>query len=127
MLASLTDENAYIEKFKEFVSFEETLKRGESTSKLIDTWNRKKRNLAKNIVKDVIISNEFKHPAYTCYDAEMDECYQMANLEFIEYSREKIQMRQKTITCLLRHYQQDETTYNDLLEEFINLEEDFVA
>ena len=128
MLPSLTrDENIYIEKFKEFVSFEEMLKTGKSTSKFIHTWSRKKGNLAKNNANDFNNSNEFKHPDNTCFDAEMEECYKSANLEFIEYSREKIKIRQKSISCLLRHYHHDETTYHDLLEEFINLEEDFVA
>ena len=126
MLSNLRDESLYTENFKEFVDLEEIVKRGESISNLLKTWNERKRKKSKKIVKDVTDSNEIYRSVDAYFGIQGDRNYKMVKLGFTEHFREKIKTRQNIIRCLLQHYQRDNNMYYDLLEEFINLEEDFV-
>ena len=141
MLSNITDEKLYINCFKRFISFEETLKTGNDISNFLsnthlqtlscDNFNPKFRlkgrngKRAQHTVKENVSSDEAKFSTELTYGLEEDES--MAKLEFFGDFENRIDIRKKMLNRLLTHFENDEEMYNDSVEMFINVEEDLLV
>ena len=138
MLSNTSKESLYINCFQQFVSFEDALKNGDDISELVQNIAFKNHNSNSDkkgritasenyIVNEKLRSNEIKLCVQSNYELEDDEEDGMGKLNFAGNSENRIEMRKKMLNRLLQHFETDEDMYDECVEMFVNMEENFVV
>ena len=125
MISSVTDENNYIEHFTKLIRFEEAVKLDD------DTWRFFQKTLKmpiKGYIQDCIKETSSEDS----FSIETDNAFELkteSNNSFTPNFRgklkDRIDFRSDKLQHLLRLYK-DTNAYNEFLETFINMEEEFV-
>ena len=125
---SVQDEHIYIDNFKWFIRFEESAKTNSESLELFNERMQSKAYCAKNGNNKCIKSYKGKASTKQVYlDTKSNE-QRINNLKFHGEYKCRLHTRNEMINLLLKHCKcNDQDAYNDCLEIFIDMEEDFVA
>ena len=127
LLESVTDENLYCNYLKQFIEFEEAVKKGEDIWKMFSMKKGEKQKRSKNSVQNLVRSNEIILCTKLLCGIDKEGSDQFISLTFLGNLQDRIKMRKTMIIHLLTHYNNDENLYDEFVERFINMEEDLVA
>jgi hypothetical protein len=115
LISNINDEHLYLESFQKFISGDQTIKEDDRIPKL--RTNTKTENAVDN--KDLRFLSILKKDQQFIVDEKVKH-------NFRGYLRDRITFREKMIKKLLENYEGNEKLYEDILENFINMEEGFL-
>ena len=131
LLRYLKDEESYIENFKEFVTFEDSMKQGEDcTQHIIEEREERNREACSNKTNCDFKVEQLKQSItlqLECHeDEEVARHDRKACSIFSGDIIDRIRLRKEAITRLLKHSTDDEELYKECFEIFIDMEENFI-
>ena len=131
LLRDLEDENSYICSFKELITLEDSVKQGEvCVQNFIKEREERKRELCKNGQNGNIKAEHLRNSIVLqleCYEDEEVAWYEgKAFSMFSDNIKDRIRLRKDAINRLLKHSKDDEDIYEECLEMYIDMEENFI-
>ena len=127
LLINIPDEHLYITHFKELLCFEDAVKKGEGILAIFTKRRiQEKRGTIKTGKNTLLKPNQLGSYIELQISQDIYSIDGIYNLEFYGDFQERIKSRKEMIDRLLKHYKNDEDTYNNCLEAFIDMEEQFV-
>jgi len=128
LLASVQNEDTYIDNFKWLIRFEDAVKRNNEGLGLFEERMITKGYCEKNTDQEWLHSYQRKANTKQIYlEIESSEPV-IKNMKFVGDFQSRVYMRNEMIARLLKHYKDDDKyIYNDCVEMLIDMEEDFVA
>ena len=121
---SLKDEASYIEHFKELVTFEDSMKQGENCAKYF-IEEREREKTTYDFKVDQL--KKLKNVQLECYEDEEVAWYERKTLSmFSDDIKDRIRLRKEALKRLLKHSKDDEDMYEECLEMYIDMEENFI-
>ena len=131
LLKALEDENSYICHFKELITLEDSVKQGkicvrnffeerEERKRELCTGNPRGHFKAEQLRNSIVLQLE-------CHEDEEVAWYERKPLPmFSDDINDRIRLRKEAINRLLKHSKDDEDVYEECLEMYIDMEENFI-
>ena len=131
LLKDLEDENSYICNFKELITLEDSVKQGEvCVQNFIEEREERKSELCKNGQNDDFKAEQLRNSIVLqleCYEDEEVAWYEgKAFSMFSDDIKDRTRLRKEAINRLLKHSKDDEDVYQECLEMYIDMEENFI-
>ena len=131
LLSDVEDENSYIFYFKELITLEDSVKQGEAyIQNFIEEREERKRELYTNNQNDDFKAERLRNSIVLqleCYeDEEVAWNEGKAFPMFSDDFNDRIRLRKEAISRLLKHSKDDEDVYEECLEMYIDMEENFI-
>ena len=131
LLKDLEDENSYICNFKELITLEDSVNQGEvCVQNFIEEREERKSELCKNGQNDDFKAEQLRNSIVLqleCYEDEEVAWYEgKAFSMFSDDIKDRTRLRKEAINRLLKHCKDDEDVYQECLEMYIDMEENFI-
>ena len=131
LLSDVEDENSYIFYFKELITLEDSVKQGEAyIQNFIEEREERKRELYENNQNDDLKAEHLRNLIVLqleCYEDEVVAWQERKVFSmFSDDIKDRIRLRKEAITRLLKHSKDDEDVYEECLEMYIDMEENFI-
>ena len=131
ILRDVQDENSYICHFKELITLEDSVKQGEvCVQSFIKDREERKKEACINNSKGNFKAERLRNAIVLqleCYEDEEVAWYEgKAFSMFSDDIKDRTRLRKEAINRLLKHSKDDEDVYQECLEMYIDMEENFI-
>ena len=131
ILRDVQDENSYICHFKELITLEDSVKQGEvCVQSFIKDREERKKEACINNSKGNFKAERLRNAIVLqleCYEDEEVAWYERKAISmFSDDIKDRIRLRKEALKRILKHSKDDEDMYEECLEMYIDMEENFI-